>query len=205
MSKSILLLEDDLDFAREVVRRFQVSGNEYQVIHFSNFQDFKSNEPPSLDLIYLDLGLPDVDGLSTIPYLRQKYPEAKLSVLSIFQDEEKVFQAIRFGACSYIWKSDLKDIPETTRVILEEGVLLTQNIALRIIRHFQTPASKNEMVSILSVREKQILDRIVDGETAKQISHSLGTSDGTVRNQLKSIYRKLEVNSKSELILKFKR
>ncbi|WP_411821810.1 LuxR C-terminal-related transcriptional regulator [Leptospira sp. 'Mane'] len=205
MSKSILLLEDDTEFATELMLRFQESGSGYNVVHFSNFLDFKANEPEALDLIYLDLGLPDVDGLSVIPYLRQKYPEAKLSVLSIFQDEEKVFQAIRFGACGYIWKSDLKDVPETTRMILEDGVMLTQNIALRIIRHFQTPASKNEMVSILSVREKQILDRIVDGETAKQISHSLGTSDGTVRNQLKSIYRKLEVNSKSELILKFKR
>ncbi|TGN20754.1 response regulator transcription factor [Leptospira idonii] len=205
LKKVILLLEDDLSFAHETISRFQEEGNGYKIIHFTSFRDFSANQPEHVDLVYLDLGLPDVDGLEIIPYLSTRYAGAKISVLSIFQDEERVFQAIRHGACGYIWKSDVKNLPETSKVLLEEGVLLTQSIALRIIKHFQTPASQNSIVSVLTEREKQILDRIVNGENTKDISLSLGTSDGTVRNQLKSIYRKLEVKSKSELILKFKR
>ncbi len=198
----IVLIEDDVQFAAIVESQFESSSIPHHFYHLSNFSDFrKSGLTP--DLILLDLGLPDGDGLGMIPGIREELPDTAITVITIFQDEDRIFKALRLGAIGYILKSDFTMIPEFARQILDGGALISQSIALRIAEFFQRTAARTYQPEDLSPREKQILDLIMNGFTVQNISEDLGTTPGTVRNQIKSIYRKLQVNSRSDLIRNF--
>ena len=156
---------------------------------------------PTLDLMLLDIELPGMSGIQGIYHIKQKYPELDIVMLTTFEEEEKIFNSLCAGACSYISKrTPLATIREAIFTVHRGGSYMSPSIARKIAQHFM-PKERKEG-ELLSVRQKEIVQGIVDGLSYKMIADKLDISIDTVRDHIKRIYRALEVNSKAEVIRK---
>ncbi len=157
--------------------------------------------PPKIDLLLLDIGLPGMSGIEGIRHLRQKYPDMDISMLTTFEDDDKIFKSLCSGACSYISKrTPLTTIQEAIFTIHRGGSYMSPSIARKVAQHFMPKARKEG--DVLSPRQQQIVEGIVEGLSYKLIADKLSISIDTVRDHIKRIYRALEVNSKAEIIRK---
>lgn len=156
---------------------------------------------PDIHLLLLDIGLPGMSGIQGIYHIRQKYPEADIVMLTTFEEDDKIFDALCAGACSYITKrTSLAVIRDAIFTIHRGGSYMSPTIARKIAQHFMPKAPKEG--EVLSPRQKEIVQGIVDGLSYKMIADKLNISLDTVRDHIKRIYRALEVNSKAEVIRK---
>lgn len=161
------------------------------------------------DLIFMDLEMPGLDGIQTISIARVLYPEIFFIVLTIFDDDDKIFDAIKAGAHGYLLKdenaSTLHSAILTT--VEEGGAPMSAPIARRTLqllsrgeRPPNSDAPDNDIPGGLSDREKEILQLIVNGYDAKRVAASIGISVFTIRKHIANIYQKLHVNNKAQVI-----
>ena len=156
------------------------------------------------DLIISDIDMPEVNGLEGLKYVKDKYPEAKVMIFTVFEENDKVLNAICLGANGYVLKSSTAEkIIESITDVINGGSPLTPSIASKILQHFpkQSFTSNNEMES-LSAKEKEVLEWLVKGYSYKMIAAELDKSVETIRTQIKRIYKKLNVQSNAEAIIK---
>jgi DNA-binding NarL/FixJ family response regulator len=156
-----------------------------------------AGHPPRL--VLSDIGLPGASGIEGIGLIRQQIPDAEVVMISVYQDADRVFQALCAGAVGYLVKNT--PLPQIRQALLEVaagGSPMSPAIARHVVRHFrpQAPASSEA----LSAREQQVVQAIVDGLSYKLIADRLGITLDTVRYYIRQIYRKLHVNSKAEVI-----
>ncbi len=153
---------------------------------------------PQIDLMLLDIGLPGIEG---IRHIRQKFPDTDIVMLTTFEEDDKIFKSLCSGACSYIAKrTPLSTIQEAIFTIHRGGSFMSPSIARKVVQYFMPQARKAE--DVLSPRQQQIVQGLVDGLSYKLIADKLSISIDTVRDHIKHIYRTLEVNSKAEVIRK---
>lgn len=149
-------------------------------------------------LIVSDIGLPGLSGIEGVGLIRQQLPDAEVIMVSVYQDADRVFQAICAGAVGYLVKNT--PLPQLKTALLEVaqgGSPMSPAIARHVVRHFQPKPTPAE---VLTAREQQVVQAIVDGLSYKLIADRLGISLDTVRFFIRQIYRKLHVNSKAEVI-----
>ncbi len=155
--------------------------------------------PPVIDVLILDIGLPGMSGIEGLRHLRLKYPNMDITMLTTFEEDDKIFKALCSGACSYISKrTPMTTIQEAIFTIHRGGSFMSPSIARKVVQHFMPKARKEE--DLLSPRQMQIIEGLVDGLSYKLIGDKLSISIDTVRDHIKHIYRALEVNSKAEVI-----
>lgn len=158
-------------------------------------------EDTPLDIIVLDIGLPGMSGLEGIRHLRERRSEADIVMLTAYDDSDRIFKALCAGAVSYISKkTELGVIREALRVVYRGGSYMSPGIARKVITHFGPKASSEE--AILTPRQEQIVEGLVEGLSYKMIADKYIISVETVRDHIKKIYKKLQVNSKAEVIRK---
>ncbi len=156
------------------------------------------------DLVIMDIDMPEVNGLDGLSLLKQKNPEARVLMFTVFEENDKVLNAICLGANGYILKSSSGDkIIESVKDVINGGSPLTPAIASKILKHFPKTnyQSDNELQS-LSPKEKEVLELLVKGFSYKLIAVQLNKSVETIRTQIKMIYKKLKVKSNAEAIIK---
>ncbi len=154
------------------------------------------------DLVLLDIGLPGMSGLDGIPLLKQRAPAAQVLVLTVFDDEAKVFRAICAGADGYLLKgSNFDGIREALLETRAGGAPMNGRIARMVLRQFaqQTPPQPDYG---LTAREREILEAMVRGLTKKEIAAELGISVHTADFHLRHIYEKLQVNTRTGAVAK---
>lgn len=201
----LCIIEDDAVIRESLENYFGVNPSIKINLVAHSMEDFfeKANNALSLDinLVLLDIGLPGISGIEGIRHIRQKLPEADIVMLTTFEEDENIFKALCAGACSYISKrTSLIKVQEALFVVHRGGSYMSPSIARKIALHFM-PKEKNKD-DVLSPRQKQIVDALVDGLSYKLIADKLCISIDTVRDHIKRIYRALEVNSKAEVIRK---
>jgi DNA-binding NarL/FixJ family response regulator len=157
------------------------------------------------DIILMDIDMPLVTGLEGLRLLRKVNNDVKVLMLTVFDDNQKVFEAIKSGANGYILK---KTPPVKLLEYIQEansgGAPMSSSIASQVLRMFSafhSPASREENYN-LSDRENEVLQLLVNGYSYKMISAEMFISIDTVRSHIKKIYEKLHVNSKSEAVAK---
>ena len=184
------LLEEDEDFS--------VTGT------YDNAKDVvRIYEHQQPDLIISDIDMPEVNGLDGLAQLKKKYPDARVMIFTVFEENDKVLSAICLGANGYILKSSSsKKITEAAKDVIEGGSPLTPIIASKILQHFPKRQVVNNEMEMLSKKEKEVLDWMVKGYSYKMIAAELDKSVETIRTQVKHIYKKLNVQSNAEAILK---
>ena len=159
-----------------------------------------------LDLIFLDIGLEGMDGITLTGILTNKYPSLKKIILSNMNSEETVFNALKKGALGYISKSEMNDLNETITSIIEGGAIISPTIALRVLNFFRKEENMPSQFSYIKLtpKEQQILEQLVQGYSAAQLADLLKVKVSTIRFHIRGIYEKLEVRNRTELLLKLK-
>jgi DNA-binding NarL/FixJ family response regulator len=159
-------------------------------------------------IVLMDLEMPHVDGVSAIGTASSLYPDIKFVVLTIFDDDDKIFRAIRAGACGYLLKEESGEvINEMLMNLWESGAgPISPSIAYKILQMMQKPvtadtiAKKDDNLFQLSEREKEILQLLSQGLEYKEIGVKIFISPNTVKKHCISIYQKLHVNSRSQAL-----
>jgi DNA-binding NarL/FixJ family response regulator len=158
----------------------------------------KAGAVKELDIILSDIGLPGMSGIEAIPLLKKKFPSASIVMLSVYADNDHIFKALCAGAVGYLQKdTPLEEVHESIKVILKGGSVMSPAIARKVMDYFAPKRTYNDP---LTAKEHQVITAMVDGLSYKMIGDRLGVSLETVRQHIKNIYRKLQVNSKAEVI-----
>lgn len=204
---------DDKIYNRKVITD-KLSRNNFFILSFQavDGEDFllQMRNIPEDDhphIILMDLEMPHVDGVSAIGTASSLYPNIKFVVLTIFDDDDKIFRAIKAGACGYLLKEESGDvINEMLMNLWESGAgPISPSIAYKILQMVQqteTAKIEKEAVNIfqLSDREKEILQLLSQGLEYKEIGLKMFISPNTVKKHSISIYQKLHVNSRSQAL-----
>lgn len=159
-------------------------------------------------VVLMDIEMPNMDGIETVAITKEVYPEVLCLMLTVFDNDEKLFEAIQAGACGYLLKDEkpgniLKAITES---VYDGGVPMSPRIAqkaLMLLKNTPKPVEEekeDQAESVLSAREIEILQRIVDGLNYQQIGERLFISPHTVRKHTANIYDKLHVSNKASAI-----
>lgn len=161
-------------------------------------------EKSNPDVVMMDIGLPGMSGIEAIKILKERFPNLNILIQTIFDDNDKIFQAICAGASGYILKNTspsriLQCLVETHN----GGAPISPSVATKVLKMVQAPAYSIRNNSFnLSEREKEVLQYLVRGMSYKLIASHCFLSIDTVRSHIKSIYEKLHVHSKSEAVAK---
>lgn len=193
------IIESDFNFAQTCVHALLKSESISEANVFLSIESFEQSDPEDFDIVFLDTVQ---SGKSGIQFLREKRnSERRTKYVMLSDSGDSLFQAIRAGAVGFVLKKDLRDINEVVDMVIREGGVLSPGSAAKMISFLHKPR-KQELYS-LSPREREILEHIVRGSRTKQIANYFGTKEGTVRIQIKSIFKKLQVNSRIDLVRKF--
>ncbi|MCF2502704.1 response regulator transcription factor [Dyadobacter sp. CY107] len=207
---SVGLVEDNPTIAADIWEKLSLSEDIHMVLRAVNGKDlFKQlNSIPTPEVFLMDIEMPEMDGISTTRLLKQKYPAAKILILTMFDNEVKLFEAIKAGASGYLLKDEkpYKIINAITE-ILDGGAPMSPLMASKALNLLKHGSNDIHIKSVsksaeLTIRESEILEWIVSGLHVRQISEKLFVSDKTIRKHLEHIYQKLQVKSSGEAVAK---
>jgi DNA-binding NarL/FixJ family response regulator len=156
------------------------------------------------DIVLMDIGMPGINGIEAVKIIREKYPNLKILMQTVFEENEKIFDSILAGANGYILKNTTSSrILEAIQEIYEGGAPMSPSIATKVLKMMGRPmADPKDETSNLSDREKEILSCLVNGMSYKLIADACLISIDTVRGHIRNIYEKLQVHSKGEAVAK---
>jgi DNA-binding NarL/FixJ family response regulator len=194
--KQIIIIEDDIHLAHEMQENINSIENMHCRHVFINPIDYLEN-PIEADIFLLDIVMPEMNGLEMIERILKLYPKSVIIMNTIQDDSETIFKALQLGASGYIDKQSFETkFTEVFECIGNGGAYMTPKIARRVIEFFNNPRT---IMQELTVREKDIVNGILDGLSYKMIASKHDLALDTVRMYVKKVYRKLSINSKSEL------
>ena len=157
------------------------------------------------DIVLMDIQLPKLSGIECTAQLKRMIPSLHIIMVTVYEDTERIFRALRAGACGYLLKRCTpEELISAVREVRQGGAPMSRDIARKVISSFQEPLTTAANVEGLSPREHEILELLAQGFPNKEIAHRVGVSDGTVRWHLRHVYDKLHVRSRTEAALKFR-
>ena len=208
----VAIADDKMNNRKVIADKLLRSGFFAVVFEAANGEDFliQMRNLPEDDhphIVLMDLEMPFVDGVSAIGTASSLYPQVKFVVLTIFDDDDKIFRAIRAGACGYLLKEESGPvITEMLMNLWESGAgPISPSIAYKILQMVQMPGVAGEKekkgnIFQLSEREQEILQLLSEGLEYKEIGVKIFISPNTVKKHCISIYQKLHVNSKAQAL-----
>ena len=177
---------------------FQVTGS-----HASMEEALPNIGSESPDVVLTDLGLPGMSGADGIRVLKERHPRFQFLVLSVYDDDHRIFEAMCAGACGYLLKkTPPARLLESIREIADGGAPMSPEVARRVVELFRTVQPPMQADYGLTPHELRVLRLIVDGHNYKTAAAELGVSVNTVSFHMRKVYDKLQVHSKSEAVAK---
>jgi len=159
------------------------------------------SEVPLVALV--DIGLPGMSGIQGLPILREKYPDVALLMLTIYDDDERIFDALCAGACGYLLKKTPSEkLLESLAEVLAGGAPMSPEVARRVLRLFREIRPPAAAEARLTPHELRLLKLLVEGHNYQSAAAELGVSFSTINFHMQNIYGKLQVHSKSEAVAK---
>lgn len=212
MNLKIAIAEDNSFLARAVIEK----------LSFFNDLDFKFKGVNgaeligklevnhNIDVILMDIQMPEMDGITATEIVKSKYPHIKIIMLTVFDDDENLFKAIKAGANGYLLKEiDAENLHKCILEVVNGGAPMTPSIALKTLKLLRNPIAINASEEIkkikLTNRETEILEHLSKGLNYNEIADNLIISPSTVRKHIENIYKKLQVHNKMEAVIKAKK
>ena len=198
-----LAIIEDQPAIREAYSAYLAAQPEFRVVLVASSVEEFLAELAHLDtmpeVVLSDIGLPGgVSGIEGVKMIKQRLPDAEVLLISVYNDAARVFQALCAGAVGYLVKNTpLNLLKEHLLQVSAGGSPMSPSVARHVVQHFRPVQAPAE---VLSARELQIVQGIEDGLSYKLIADRLGIAMDTVRSHIRTVYRKLEVNSKGELL-----
>lgn len=210
MSKKYrLAIVEDREPVREMLKLFFEPSPSFDLrILSSSFDEFcEAWKNETLDVVLSDIGLPGKSGIETTWYIKRRMPEVQVVMFTVFENKDAVFQALRAGASGYLLKSTpLPQMEEHLLEVLSGGSVMSPQVARLVFDHFNPVVSKGQFdrTAQLTPREIEIMTMLQRGASYKEVAAEIFVSVDTVKYHIRNIYQKLQVSSRSELILKYK-
>ncbi len=155
------------------------------------------------EVVLMDIQLPGRSGIECVQELKAKYPKTQFLIISVFEDNEKIFDALCAGATGYLLKStDSQKLIQAIKDIYRGESPMSGVIARKVIGNFQNTKRKSDYFSMLSEREREILEYLSRGYRYKEIASRINLSVMTVRTHIHNIYEKLQVSSRTDALNK---
>ncbi|GAA4892991.1 response regulator transcription factor [Flaviramulus aquimarinus] len=212
MNIKIAIVDDNTFLIRTVEEKlsfFEDLNVKYSAMNGSELLD-KLGKNHNIDVILMDIEMPILNGIETTEIVKQKYPHIKIIMLTVFDNDENIFNAIKAGADGYLLKEvNAKDLNNGILETLSGGAAMNPSIALKTLKLLRNPleidnAQEKEDIK-LTAREVDVLEQLSKGLSYNSIADNLILSVGTVRKHIENIYKKLQVHNKLEAVQKAKK
>lgn len=198
------IVEDNTTLRNSLVNLFNETEGMKCVLSLSNLHNIVSElGNHEANIVLMDIGLPDISGIEGVRTIKSNFPTVQVLMFTVFEDDEKIFEAIRNGASGYLLKkTSPQEIIEAIHELHQGGAPMSASIARKVIQSFQSPSFHNLEEYDLTPRELDILYSLVDGLSYKKIADKYFVSISTVQTHISNVYQKLHVHSKSQAVAK---
>ncbi len=204
MEITVIIYEDN-KFLRESLSMLVSKSKGFELLGaYENCNEVEAHiEILKPDVVLMDIEMAGVNGIEGLKIIRKNFKEVNVLILTVFEDNERVFEAIRAGANGYILKkTPPQKILEAIEDVHTGGAPMTSSIARKVLELFPKQPARNQEIDMLSAREQEVLQLLIDGYSYKMIASKLEVALDTVRTHIRRIYEKLHVHSVHEAIKK---
>lgn len=204
MNKSVVVVEDDRVLRGQIVGILETASDIKCVGAYASGEEalprILEQKP---DVVLMDIKLPGMSGIQCVGEIRKSVPSIQVIMVTIYEDSERIFRALKAGANGYLIKSTLPDqLLAAIRDAHEGGAPLSSHIASKIIRHFHLLGPAVQETEKLSPRETEVIDLLAQGLIYKEIAEKLVIGRETVKTHVKNICQKMHVRSRVEAVVK---
>lgn len=201
---SVAIVEDNAGLQRSLTLLLEETPGFRCVGTYATAEDALRQLPKRpAEVVLMDINLPNMSGIECTRQLRELLPHVRVIIITIYRDNEKIFKALRAGACGYLLKRATPEtILESITDVHQGGAPMSSEVARKVVEAFQQADAPRDAASELSAREREVLELLAQGLPDKEIAAQLSISLPTVRYHLKHIYDKLHVRSRTEAALK---
>ncbi|SDB37179.1 two component transcriptional regulator, LuxR family [Flavobacteriaceae bacterium MAR_2010_188] len=203
----IAIIEDNESLRLNLIKLFESTTDIKCVLQLVNLFNVISElrfNPP--DIILMDIGLPNINGIEGVRTVKSHYPKIEILMFTVFEDDDKIFEAIKYGASGYLLKkTPPMEIISAIRDLYNGGAPMSPSIARKVVTAFQTRPQSSKETYKLTTREYEVLHSLVDGLSYKKIAEKYCISISTIRSHICNIYEKLHVHSRAEAVAKLLR
>ncbi len=206
MNIRVAIVEDDEQVRENLARLIaETKGFECVATFGSGEQAISGFPRRAPDVVVMDINLPGISGVECVRQLKSTFPDLHIVMLTVYDDSERIFQALQMGAAGYLLKrSTSEEILHAIKDVHGGGAPMTSYIARKVVQSFRRQGPSDKPTENLSKRETDVLEYVARGYSNKEIADALGLKAETVRGYLKTVYTKLHVRSRTEAAMKFR-
>lgn len=206
-----VLIADDQELIRQSLQIVLGMEKDIEVLDSveNGLEVVRSVRKQRPDVILMDIRMPEMDGVVCTQIIKENYPDIKIIILTTFDDDEYVFNALKYGASGYLLKGiSMKELADAVRKVYKGTAMINGDIASKVVKLFSRMAQTNLTIQVgeqltedLKNTEWQIIALVGRGMSNKEISAKLNLSEGTVRNNLSTILSKMELRDRTQLAI----
>lgn len=201
----ICLVEDDDHLRDHYIRLTESTAGFRCVGAYADAESALTDIPhKNPDVVLMDINLPGLSGITCTQKLTLHHPDLLVVMLTVFEDAENIFQSLAAGAVGYVIKSAKNtEIQDAIRHAAAGGSPMSAQIARKVVQSFRHPKPAEDELQDLTTREREILALLASGMQNKEIAHEIFVSTDTIKTHIRNIYRKLQVRTRTEAVLKY--
>ncbi len=210
-NKIKILIADDQELIRQSLQIILSNEPDFMVTEnaANGLEVIRSVRKERPDVILMDIRMPEMDGVVCTQIIKENYPDIKIIILTTFDDDEYVFNALKFGASGYLLKGiSIEELTKAIRKVYQGNAMINEDIASKVVRLFSRMAQGSFSIQVdekqsqeLKESEWEIIVQVGRGYSNKEIASALNLSEGTVRNNLSHILSKLGLRDRTQLAI----
>lgn len=205
-----IMIVDDQTLMRDGLKTVLSLEKDFEVVRAaaSGKEALETLETNKVDVVLLDIRMPEMSGVECVKEIKSRYKDVKVIMLTTFNDDEYIIDALRYGASGYLLKDiEMDQLVKTIKDTMDGRIILNQEVITKLSYGLSKYSPESEPIKAsdtkldLSEREMELASMMVQGFTNKQISMMLHISEGTTRNYISSIYSKIGINDRTKAVL----
>jgi DNA-binding NarL/FixJ family response regulator len=205
MPIKVCVVEDDAELRESIGGFIQgAPGFECAGAYASAEEALEALPSQKADVVLMDINLPGMNGIQCVRKLGERIPALQVIMLTVYENSDRIFEALAAGACGYLVKSTPPEkLLEAIQDITTGGSPMSSHIARKVVQAFHSPGPASPSAEHLAPREEQVLELLAQGRAYKQIAGDMNLHIGTVRTYIRRIYEKLHVNCRTDAVVKY--